>query len=63
MICPKCACDETKVIKTVKSLTVFRWRKCARCGYMWITEEKPKGDKELVDYVAELNERERENDQ
>ncbi|MDR2152076.1 MAG: hypothetical protein LBO72_04590 [Helicobacteraceae bacterium] len=27
------------VLKTVKSTTVMRWRKCAACGQTWLTEE------------------------
>lgn len=51
MICPRCAHDNSKVVKTLKSLTNMRWRKCKHCDYTWLTEEKPLADKELVAYM------------
>jgi transcriptional repressor NrdR len=54
MICPKCACEHTRVKSTIKSLTVLRWRVCERCGYVWATEEKPKDDQYLRSYVQDI---------
>ena len=56
MLCPKCAHDKTAVLKTIKGLKNIRMRRCEKCGYTWITEEKPLSDKELVDYVGYIDE-------
>ncbi|MDR2904643.1 MAG: hypothetical protein LBU73_01635 [Helicobacteraceae bacterium] len=37
-------------------------RKCERCGYIWTTEEKPKADKELLEYLDEIEEQTREDE-
>lgn len=55
MLCPKCACEKTSVLKTIKGLKNIRMRKCSRCGYDWLTEEKPIKDKDLVEYVEYID--------
>ncbi|ERJ25432.1 hypothetical protein UNSWCS_1545 [Campylobacter concisus UNSWCS] len=51
MLCPKCACEKTSVLKTIKGLKNIRMRRCEGCGYSWMTEEKPIKDKELIEYA------------
>ncbi len=62
MICPRCVSSHTKVLKTVKSTTTERFRKCMNCGYLWNTVELPKNDKYLSSYVKSLFDTEKEDD-
>ncbi len=54
MICPRCANEVTRVVKTEKSLKNTRWRKCPKCHYSWLTEERPIKDEDLVMYAKHL---------
>lgn len=54
MICPKCAGENTFVLKTIKELKVYRWRRCKECNYSFLTEEKPVKDKDIIVYIEEL---------
>ncbi len=60
MICPNCANETTRVIKTEKSLKNTRWRKCPKCKYGWLTEEKPVKDEKIIEYVNYIDELEDE---
>ncbi|MSN96447.1 hypothetical protein F1B92_04535 [Campylobacter sp. FMV-PI01] len=54
MICPRCANEKTSVKKTMKGFKNTRLRKCEKCGYVWLTEEKPVKDKEIIEYLEYL---------
>jgi len=54
MICPRCASEHTRVVKTMKSLKNLRWRKCESCTYSWMTEERPVKDESLLKYTKYL---------
>ncbi|MDR1451475.1 MAG: hypothetical protein LBI57_03975 [Helicobacteraceae bacterium] len=56
MICPRCLAEVTTVKKTIKSFKVIRFRKCPKCNYKWITEEKPASGRELAEYVKRFEE-------
>nr|DAS87984.1 MAG TPA: DNA-directed RNA polymerase [Caudoviricetes sp.] len=56
MFCPKCAHEKTAVLKTIKGLKNIRMRRCEKCGYTWITEEKPLKDKDMAGYVEYIDE-------
>ena len=51
MLCTNCACEKTSVLKTIKGLKNIRMRRCDKCGYSWMTEEKPLKDKDLIEYA------------
>lgn len=44
MICPRCANNKTKVLKTEKSSVNERFRKCDKCNYIFTTIELIKAD-------------------
>lgn len=51
MICPKCAHDKTRVIGTIKTTQVKRFRKCTKCGYSFQTVEAILCDKYWREYA------------
>ncbi|MBP3223982.1 MAG: hypothetical protein J6M14_01600 [Campylobacter sp.] len=56
MICPVCAYEHSKVIKTIKGLKNLRVRQCKTCGYVWNTLEQPIKDEKLIKYCEYLEE-------
>ncbi|TQR29171.1 hypothetical protein DMB92_08520 [Campylobacter sp. MIT 99-7217] len=53
MFCPRCANEKTAVLKTVKSDTNERFRRCVKCGYTFTSIELVKVDKYLEVYIKE----------
>lgn len=53
MLCPRCANEKTKVLKTIKSDTNERFRRCTKCGYTFVSIELIKVDEWAKRYILE----------
>ncbi|EAH9150332.1 hypothetical protein C5O32_06885 [Campylobacter jejuni] len=53
MLCPRCANEKTKVLKTIKSDINERFRRCTKCGYTFVSIELIKVDEWAKHYILE----------
>lgn len=53
---PEVRTRKNRRAKNHKGAKNIRMRRCEKCGYTWITEEKPLKDKDLAGYVEYIDE-------